>query len=123
MTQEDDHRSDFEGIMEGLRKALAYQEGRLDPETVRVHHARAPAGVDVKSIRARLGLSQAGFAQRFGFAKRTVQDWEQRRRRPEASARVLLTIIDREPEAVERALTGARDEQLSSRIAAARLPG
>jgi len=60
--------------------------------------------VDVKAIRAKLKLSQGAFAERFGFSVATVQDWEQRRRSPEASARVLLTVIDREPEAVQRAL-------------------
>ncbi|MDU7524874.1 MAG: hypothetical protein E7K72_26495 [Roseomonas mucosa] len=34
----------------------------------------------------------------------SIRDWEQRRRRPEQAARVLLRVIDREPEAVERAL-------------------
>jgi len=37
----------------------------------------------------------------------TVRDWEQHRRRPAGSARVLLTAIDREPEAVRRALAKA----------------
>ena len=105
MSMDVDDRSDFQRIMDGLQEAVDYVEGKPGAaDGVRVHHPRAAEAVDVKSIRARLGLSQAGFAQRFGFAKRTVQDWEQRRRRPEASARVLLTIIDREPEAVERAL-------------------
>lgn len=33
-----------------------------------------------------------------------VRNWEQGRRTPEESARVLLKVIDREPEAVLRAL-------------------
>ena len=35
---------------------------------------------------------------------RAVQDWEQGRRVPDRAARVLLTVIDRDPEAVVRAL-------------------
>ncbi len=35
-----------------------------------------PPVPDVKSIRHKLGLSQAEFSQRFGFSVRTVQQWE-----------------------------------------------
>ena len=35
---------------------------------------------------------------------RALQEWEQGRRVPDRAARVLLTVIDREPEAVVRAL-------------------
>jgi putative transcriptional regulator len=94
----------FSRIMDGLTDALAIAEGRADPATYRVH---VPSEVDVKAIRTKLGLTQAEFATRFGFPKATVTDWEQKRRKPEASARILLTVIDREPEAVERALASA----------------
>ncbi len=65
---------------------------------------RPPAAVDVRAIRSRLGLSQAAFARRYGFNRRTVQDWEQGRRRPEGAARLLLALIDREPKLVDRIL-------------------
>ena len=61
--------------------------------------------VDVKKICTRLGLSQESFAQTYGFALSAVRDWEQGRRRPERSARILLKIVEKEPEAVTRALT------------------
>jgi len=51
--------------------------------------------------------SQQAFADRFGFPDAILQDWEQGRRGPETSARVLLTVIDKEPEAVHRALAFA----------------
>lgn len=91
----------FDKIMAGLTDAVAIAEGRADPAAYRVH---VPEAVDVKAIRRKLGLSQAAFAARFGFSAAAVRDWEQARRKPEASARVLLTVIDREPEAVQRAL-------------------
>ena len=43
-------------------------------------------------------------ADRFGLDVRALQEWEQGRRVPDRAARVLLTVIDREPEAVVRAL-------------------
>jgi len=64
-------------------------------------------GPDVGLLRQRLGLSQEAFADRFHLSLRTVQDWEQRRRVPEGPALVLLQVIERDPQAVERALIGS----------------
>jgi putative transcriptional regulator len=94
----------FDKIAAGLNDALAYVEGRADPSTYRIH---IPATVDVKAIRKRLGLTQEEFAVRYGFSVGRVRDWEQGRTEPEASARILLTVLDREPEAVVRALAAA----------------
>ncbi len=63
-----------------------------------------PAEIDVKRVRARTGLSQSAFAERYGFSLKTLQKWEQRERRPSRSARVLLWLIEQKPEAVEAAL-------------------
>ena len=68
---------------------------------LRVH---VPFEVDVKAIRRKLGMTQAEFARSFGFGLDAVQNWEQGRRRPEGAARAFLKVIDREPDAVRRAL-------------------
>ena len=79
---------------------------------VEAHGARAtrievPVEVDVKTIREKLGLSQEAFANRFGLDLGTVRNWEQKRSRPDTAARVLLRTIEKEPDAVTRALTAA----------------
>jgi len=68
-----------------------------------------PPVLDVKAIRHKLGLSQAEFAQQFGFSVRTVQQWEQGRAIPDRPARILLRVIDTAPQAVERALAASAD--------------
>lgn len=88
-----------ESILRGAREALAFARGARKGYVV-----HAPDLVDVRAIRRRLGLSQRGFAERFGFRLDALQNWEQGRRRPAGAARVLLRVIEREPEAVERAL-------------------
>jgi len=55
-------------------------------------------------LRRRLGLSQSRFAAIFGFSPKTIRNWEQGIRHPEGPARVLIRVIEREPEAVLRAL-------------------
>jgi putative transcriptional regulator len=65
---------------------------------------RVPDNVDVKALRRKLKCSKAEFSRRFGFAIDALQDWEQHRRTPDRTARIFLTVIAREPEAVSRTL-------------------
>jgi putative transcriptional regulator len=60
-------------------------------------------GPDVRAIRARFDLSQEEFAERFGLGLRTLQEWEQKRRVPDSPARLLLRVIELDPDAIERA--------------------
>src|SRR5260370_26406143 len=94
----------FDKIAAGLTDAIAIAKGEADPATYRVH---APADVDVGKIRKSLGLTREAFAMRFGLQLGTVRDWEQHKRKPDGAARVLLTVIEKEPEAVTRALAAA----------------
>ncbi len=92
----------FDKIAAGLNDAIEIVEGRAEPGSFRAH---VPDEVDVRSIRKAMGLTQNAFAAKYGFAPATVRDWEQHRRRPEASARLLLRVIERRPDAVEEALS------------------
>ena len=62
-----------------------------------------------KRIRRKLGLSQEEFSQRFRIPISTLRDWEQHRAEPDQSAQAYLQVIEREPEAVERALAPAAE--------------
>lgn len=62
--------------------------------------------VDIRALRQRLALTQAEFAIRFGLELDTVQSWEQGRNPPDPAARVLLKVIEQNPEAVDAALAG-----------------
>ena len=93
-----------DGIRRGLEEALAYAEGKADPKAYRVH---VPQAIDVKTIRAKLGMTQQQFAARFGFSVNTLRHWEQGLRQPEGPARAYLQVIDREPDGVQKALRAA----------------
>lgn len=94
-------KKNVDRIMRGLGEAAAYVRGEVDPRDFRVH---VPKSVDVKAIRQRMKLTQAGFARRYGFTLGAVRDWEQGRRQPEAAARILLKVIEKRPDAVAEAL-------------------
>lgn len=93
--------SEFDDIKAGLEDALAHARG--DDEAGVVHEVEVPV-VDVQAVRRELGLSQAEFAEAFGISLATLRNWEQGRRIPRGPARLLLAIIDLEPEAVQRVL-------------------
>lgn len=53
---------------------------------------------DVRAIREASGLSQSAFAALLGVSVRTLQDWEQDRRKPTGAALSLLRIAERRPD-------------------------
>ena len=89
-------------ILNGLYEAIEYAGG--DVSKARVRLVRVPDHVDVRAIRNSLRMNQKEFAAAFGFPLATVQNWEQGRRKPEGSARMLLRIIEEAPETAERVL-------------------
>lgn len=89
----------FESLKQGLKEAASIRRGELAPG--RVTEISAP---DAKSIRAKVGLSQAEFARLIGVKVATLRNWEQHRRQPTGAAAALLTIVEKEPDAALRAL-------------------
>ena len=89
-------------IETALGEVLSHVRGEVDLPCRIVDD---PAAEHILAIRKRMKLSRQKFADRFGLDARAVQDWEQGRRVPDRAARVLLTVIDRYPEAVVRVLS------------------
>ncbi len=85
----------FEELLESVRQAGAIMRGEMEPS--RVFVVETP---DVKSIRARFGISQTEFASLLGISVRTLENWEQGRRIPKGPARVLLKVAATHPDAV-----------------------
>jgi putative transcriptional regulator len=90
-----------DSILRGAEDALAYAQGDK-----KRGHAHVPETVDVKAIRAHLKMSQRIFSETFGFSVNTLRHWEHGIRKPEGAARAFLTVIQRDPQAVVRALMG-----------------
>src|ERR1017187_2473691 len=89
----------FEELMTGLDEVQAFLAG--EGKGFKVH---VPDEVDVKSIRNKLNMTQSRFSDTFGFSLDAIKHWEGGRRTPEAPARTLLTVIDKNPAAVITAL-------------------
>ncbi|MBV8657760.1 MAG: helix-turn-helix domain-containing protein [Burkholderiales bacterium] len=91
----------FDSIKQGLTEAIQHQRGEPVPAVV---HRIEP--LDVKAIRAKTGMTQQAFAARFGVSLGTLRHWERGDRQPHGPARVLMRVIDANPEAVLAALAG-----------------
>jgi putative transcriptional regulator len=103
-------RVDWQRVRQTTDREIAAQIA-TDPDTAPdmaeardLRRAYNPPVPNVKAIRHKLGLSQAAFAHQFGFSVRTVQQWEQGRAVPDLPARILLRVIETDPQAVEHAL-------------------
>jgi putative transcriptional regulator len=73
-----------------------------DAELARLSGARI-----VRLTREKTGLSQARFAAAFRINPARLRDWEQGRSTPDSASLAYLRVIEREPDAVRRALETA----------------
>lgn len=92
-------------LIASLEEAVAIVEGKIVP--ARTHRLEVPE-IDVQAARQRLGMTQPAFAAAFGVPLPTLRKWEQRVRRPQGAARILLKVIEQEPDAVRRALAHSK---------------
>jgi len=93
-----------EMLLEGLDEAVAHLRGEPTAELRVRSVAIIPSEIDVAAIRTKIGMKRKPFAECFGFSLSTLTKWERHERHPDGAARALLLVIDREPEAVLRAL-------------------
>ena len=91
----------FEEISSGLDDAVKHARGQSSK--VVVHE---PEPIDVKAIRQKTGMSQQRFCATFGISLGTLRHWEQGLRAPRGPARVLLKVVDNDPQAVIRVVGG-----------------
>jgi len=85
----------FEELLESVREGGAILRGEHEPSRKFTFEE-----LDVRRLRETHGLSQPKFAALMGISVGTLRNWEQGRRKPEGSARVLLRVVQRYPEAV-----------------------
>lgn len=83
----------FGDLLDSVREGGAILRGRRKPSRRFVVEASG-----VRAIRERTSLSQTEFANLIGISVKTLQNWEQDRRRPRGPAAALLQIIAQEPQ-------------------------
>jgi len=92
-----------ESILRGAREALDHAKGGKKAKASE-NIVYVPEDVDVKGIRERAGMSQRQFAEFYGIKLTALQAWEQGRRKPGRTARILFTVLEKNPRAIREAL-------------------
>ncbi len=100
-------RNLFTEIAEGS-DALA--DARTGKQTLRTHEVKMHPAPDVTAdellaLRARLRLSRPVFARYLRTNPRTLENWEQGRAKPNAQAALLIRLVEKFPDTVERLAT------------------
>ncbi|RJG46698.1 transcriptional regulator [Mesorhizobium sp. DCY119] len=90
-------------LVEAFEEMAAHLRGEIDVESYEV-----PADVltpeRIREIRRRVARSTKAFEAEFHISARTMESYEQGRRKPDAAMTTLLRIIEKEPDAARRAL-------------------
>jgi putative transcriptional regulator len=89
----------FEELLGSVREAGAILRGQKKPSRRMIISSSG-----VRAIRRRTRLPQSEFARLIGVSVKTLQNWEQDRRRPTGPAAALLKIISHEPQLAVKAI-------------------
>jgi putative transcriptional regulator len=89
----------FEELLESVREGGPILRGQKKASR------RFEVGASgIRAIRERTSLSQSEFARLIGVSVKTLQNWEQDRRRPTGPAAALLRVIACEPRLALKAI-------------------
>lgn len=97
-------RNLFEELSEGFEALKNERQGKV---TLKQHTAEkitvpVVTSLELLSLRRKLNVSQSVFAQYLRTNKRTLENWEQGRAKPNAQAAVLIKMVEMYPDTIER---------------------
>jgi putative transcriptional regulator len=97
-------RTLFAELTEGVAALAAARRGKLTLRTHKIAHSPVPKVTpkELVGIRQDLNLSRALFASYLRTNVRTLENWEQGRARPNAQAALLIRLVRRYPDTVQR---------------------
>ena len=97
-------RNLFAEIAEGFDALAEERAGKRTLRTYEVELKPAPevSAGELLALRERLHLSRPVFASYLRTNPRTLENWEQGRARPNAQAALLIRLVERFPDTVER---------------------
>ncbi|MDP3719468.1 MAG: transcriptional regulator [Acidobacteriota bacterium] len=102
-----DRRDLFAELSEGLTALATARQGKRTLRTHAVEYRPVPnlTPRELGVIRGRLKMSRALFAAFLRTNVRTLENWEQGRAKPNAQAALLIHLVKRFPDTVERLAT------------------
>lgn len=100
-------RNLFEELKEGFEALAEYREGKRTLRTIVVEMKPTPKikAAELIGLREKMNLSRAVFARYLRTNSRTVENWEQGRAAPNAQAALLIRLVERYPDTLQRLAT------------------
>lgn len=97
-------RNLFDELSEGFEALAEQRQGKLTLRTHEVEIKPVPevGAAELVALRERLHLSRAVFARYLRTNPRTLENWEQGRAKPNAQAALLISLVARYPDTLER---------------------
>lgn len=97
-------RNLFAELTEGVDALAAERQGKitLKRHAIEVNPAPNVSAADLVQLRQRLNLSRSVFARYLRTNERTLENWEQGRARPNAQAALLIKLVERYPDTMDR---------------------
>lgn len=94
----------YEGILQGLEEAVAYNQGKITARTKTISISPLPEydAHEIKNIRKAMGMTQALFAGVMGVSPKTVEAWESGRNTPNGPAKRILSMLQKDPTLPQR---------------------
>ena len=89
-------------LVEAFGEIAACLRGDVNVESHEVPSGGLTAG-RIRAIRRSVCASTEAFESEFHIPARTIEAYEQGRRKPDAATRLLLRVLEKEPDAVRRA--------------------
>lgn len=97
-------RSLFTELMQGVEDMAAHREGKITLRHHQVEELPEPhiSAQEIVHLRKKLNMSQAVFARRIRTKPATLRNWEQAKASPNPQAALLIRLVERYPDMVER---------------------
>ena len=97
-------RSLFNEMMSGVADMAAQRQGKITLRQFPVEELPAPSitAAEIVALRKKMRMSQQVFARRIRTSTETLRNWEQDKSKPNAQAALLIKLVGRYPDMVER---------------------
>ncbi|MFW0754747.1 helix-turn-helix domain-containing protein [Pseudomonas sp. H11T01] len=94
----------FAEMMQGVGEMAAQREGKITLRQYEVEDLPAPevSAQEIVTLRKKLHMSQPVFARRIRTSPGTLKNWEQSKSKPNAQAALLIKLVERYPDMVDR---------------------
>ncbi|SDS67107.1 transcriptional regulator [Pseudomonas fuscovaginae UPB0736] len=94
----------FTELMQGVTEMAEHREGKITLRRYELEALPPPmvTAEEIVALREKLHMSQPVFANRIRTSPDTLKNWEQAKSRPNAQAALLIKLVERFPDMIER---------------------